>query len=1064
MEISQNDRNKLRESQSGKNSDPHQPVGNIIEHKTMNPRRYKDLSKSPESDNHPRVISCEIDYQPLYIPREGPTKRLPDGTILENLTLDLDDRHDNVWVDLDKLELDKLEWMSRTKDEALDSSLKFDRNGRVAKEDDESHDIATLINLLDSTYVPQINYSLNVIAKIADMATIGYFDGAFSENIHEILVNECLLRARRHMDSNNETTYKSALRCLRSIICNTHIDEILLDRAFTILSQELDPNLWLFDDQNPVKFPRDMEDKECVKLDTLRALLERTRILERYIFLLKQDLDRSYQEEILDTLIRLSRHSLGACIHMLNKKTLLPILLEKFLPVSIRMEDRATWSLALKSLKLIRIVAQARYEAIDDSHSNGSQSSIPLGVLKPLQSYFFIDCYDSSSGEDSELLFKLHIESLRTIKTLFQLKVFQKGIVEFLTLGRDKLYMSLRSLAALHPLKPIKSQVSSNWQYAAHLIDITGFFSKYEHQYMTVKLLSTEHTSIWTRIAKPIALHWMNIIVKEKYIPHVDVSIAIATAVYHLRNIPDTDTHRDLINTAMNPILDELNKSKDPMNYFKLLIRSAADCTQLQRFLKKSGNLRDPPGLPSYGCLNYNTTAEYKFSLHPLFEKESPFILLDMYIKHIMDKQVDSEHYEKFFNHEHTIRYISAAADYQNLPTTHEAKIQVSLLGQYEVRLISRLLLMFGSFYLNSHRRKIEFGEPGYEDCEKEEKETYSNLCYYTVAIIALLNATSNQISDLKDDIFDRVLMHYRLRDEMAKEDFLAGAENELRLLEQRDFTGETVIREYVDCSHTEVLSPLYTSTVQSNRYWLFQPIVDYYLFQIKAVAEGRAKRVKNWIKKVTPWKIMTGDLVSCDDARIMAMILEFNYMILICSPTYNQVFIRNDVEEYLCILGSLFLDDDLFHCQQLTHSLSKNIKIILMECLKKVDGSTKVPFQDASKVIANLNLPLADFFNKLLDQFESVSYGEVAFSNFLILFLHPQSDKVFKKLAFQDKAETLPKILSLSVGDIYVPTDLYFKVKETDPEVKTLLRRIEPRTVKRSFLSEYCCYQINAP
>lgn len=111
--------------------------------------------------------------------------------------------------------------------------------------------------------------------------------------------------------------------------------------------------------------------------------------------------------------------------------------------------------------------------------------------------------------------------------------------------------------------------------------------------------------------------------------------------------------------------------------------------------------------------------------------------------------------------------------------------------------------------------------------------------------------------------------------------------------------------------------------------------------------------------------------------------------------------------------------------------------------------------------MIVNLDLPLADFFQKLVDQYESVSYGNVVFSNFILLFLTSEADNTFKRLFYQDKAESCLRTFRLTMDEVFIPKEL-FATKVADPEVREMMGRVRSMLAKDSYLAKYCeaqCY-----
>lgn len=1047
MEITQEDRKKLRDFQHKSNSDPMRPIGTIIEHRVQNPKTYKKSNgvNKPISEQDSSLNMPIIDYKPKFSPNDN--VNIKSDIPINELPINPNDATSNQWLNMDTVEFDKLEWMTSNteKSEKADETSKFDKNGRVTR-DDDGHTIDMLINLLDSTYDQQVTYALGVIGKIAELAIIGFYDGAFSENIYQLIVHRTLLRVRYHFDSKHKTLWTSALKTLRSLICNTQVDEIMLDRSFPLQTSDIDVNQWLSDDELP-EFAIDMKDIDCIKIDAIQALLERTNLITRFNNMLDETgLENIYYESMIDILIRIARHSPWACL-MLNDKKLLDGIVNRLIVPNLSNPNNNLCLLTIKTLKFLRIVVQG----LNESRSNGQfpVCYIPIHITTALENFYDIDC-----SNQSELLFRLHIESLRVIKSLFLIPCFHRTIHDIILANQAIIYKNLQLVANSSPLETIESHVSSKWQLAAHLIDFIGFFSTIEKKHLSESIIS----KIWSKVVMDLIFTWVNELIRDKHIPHIDISITISVGITHLRRMSDGPARCQIIKLIIEQIANDALQKKeiDTVHFMKKLIRDANLKTILPDWLEQNGTLRDPEGLPSFGSLNYNTKSDYVYKLNPIIDKYSPFILLSTILKEVFqDEALTNQNLELLINHPVTTRYLSHVSDYRNKDVVYEKQVQSSFLAQYEVGMILQLMILSCGYHLDTIQCKEDLSKNETKADVADEKtnmESFNRLCAHTISLVGLYNVTTESMVMIRNQLFEKVLLHPELHKKISLEYFTRSTRLDHRHNEEFEclMTEDYRVPRKVSDRQLDILLALYTSSFQINRYWIFSPLLDYFSNHIK---DG--KREEDWFKKNIPWTIASCEVSSASDVDIIEAVLQFNYSLLLCSPIYNQLHIKPKVEEYLCILACIFLDDEIFHDQKISISLMNNLKIMIHECIE----TNCHPFPDAKKIISYMNLPVADVFTKLVDQYESVSYGNTVFANFLLLFLTSKSDRFFKKLIFQDKSEVLLPSFNLSTIDACLPHELFFSEKESDVEFKLVLRRAAQICPPNSFMKTYCLF-----
>lgn len=1062
MNFSEKDRDNLRDSQSKlQHSNVARPVGTIIEHSTQDPRQYRSVSSKIPKD----VIIDKIDadykcryYDDSLKPTQQNVNSEEQSIIDKKLPPEVQDIHADLWMHMDKVEFDKLEWMTdqaqKEYEDLKSKSTRFDKNGRVMNksvisDSDEGHDIESLVNLLDSTYPPQKSYALHVISKIADLTVIGYYDKAFDDNLQEILLNKYLLRVRHHIDDANETVCQGALKCLRSLICNTHLDEEFIDRMHPILTRCPDSTLWLSkEDDNFNSFPPDLKDSECAQIDAVLCLLLRTDLLRRFSYLLSSKLNYTYQECILDILIRLARHSKRVCL-LLNKKDLLSSMINLFLP-DIIPKDYHLLQLSVKALKLIRIISQAIRDLLIERKCE-LKLNISRDVIWPIvERHFFIDHCDLSTREGVKLC-HLHIETMRLMKIFTSFRSYQDIVTSIMRLAYNNLFSSLQEFAKLDATRPLDNMISIRWQHVAHTLDLIGHYSKYE----VMESTTTVATTLWRKSAQNIILTWLNDVLCSQDIPHIDVSIAINTGVYHLSQDPD-DNLRSKLTDITSPLMASAFEPR--CEYLKRLMIRTCELSGIANFLTSAGVLRDPKCLPSYGFLNLNTSNTHRVQVHPLFDKDSPAIMFDTLVYYLLPTCLRFPTVmEALINNSGASNYILKATSFIQQSTTFERLIHRSTVAQYEISIVSKILAMMIDHYMETLYTQSKEGDDERTFVAESINyiESFDNLVYRTISLISIIGRNTDRNVALRDELFENVLFSRKFHDKVSQESFMGISHKDHNHI-QKDVTGNKNLLKLIDDDPLRILSALYSSYAPSDRFWLLHPILEYYEKHTKTQDEKEREPTERWFLENIQWRSSIHHVTNATDSCIMSLILAYNHSLMHWSPNLTKILIKPNIEQYLCIIGTLFLDDGLFLDETTSMSIKTTIKSALSDCLYSSTGSYVSLFKDASKIIDPLNITLADFFNKLIDQFEAASYGDRNFAIFITLFLTTDSDNIFKRILFQDKAETCLRMIEFGEDSLWAPKELYFDKKIKDPNILLLIKRSNVYKMQKSFLHHY--------
>lgn len=1106
MEITQDDRDLLRAKQYQINSNV---IGNLVEHRSQNPRLYKKSASNGRGADNQSEGQNDLQDMPRQPYRSKYTGTRPSGgrpnlwSIREDeepeLPITAEDVNANAWLNMDRVELEKLEWMSHKAEKAhhdrLKSSTLFDATGRVmicdnndktrencskvintsAKiptDDVKGHDMESLMNLLESTFQPQVTYALGVITKIATLCTSGYYDGAFDENLHELLIKRSLLKVRCLVDSPNETICQNALRCMRELLCNTQVDEVVLDRIQPLLISQIEPNIWLNSDLNSAqnKFTIDMKDVECVEQDAILALVERTHIVERFAYLLNMktgQFSATYRQCMLDILIRISRHSPYVCSRMANSN-IPELICENLLPVSITSAKEFVQTIAARALKFLRILATAAVHIESSKCLQTTQPEarirLPAQLILPIvEAYFFIDCH-SWPTTMAEPLFRIHIENLRFVKILNSLRDFRGGIDSLLAMGHATIVERCRTLSQLRASSILSTKISFDWQYAAHFIDLLKIIEQKYSKKPDAKEFDSS-SSIWSYWVIPALNQWLTEIIKAKTVPHIDISITVATAIHHSMSLSNKNDLKDLLNVIIQPIEKEIQERN--LDFYSVLVRSASEQTQLNRFHEIHGSLRDPTCLRSYGSLNFNLDVCVTYSLNYILDTNSPYILLNailgaLHSEKVMDS-IPIKSLDIFVNHISLNRYIYQMTHYQDLDLSYESVIQNSLIAQFEVTLIAHGLLSITHYYRNyksvtedTHVLGLQPTAEEPDELRRKRVDCYNNLCYYAISLVGLLSTRNRVASELKERLFSELLFNPVILSRLADESNIVH--------HPRRWDYATGSFKQINDTMLTVLPPLYSACENVNRFWLYEPLVLYFNSHTDDVKDEQCNtRTEQWFAEKLPWRIHVGALLSMTDVDILRYILDYTAILILYSPCYKSLVVSRNLDEYLCLIGTIFLGSDMFLSSELSAAIRANLQTLYSACIDTNAKKPILPFQSASKLIRPLNLPLMDVFNKFVDQYEAVSYGDIAFSNLLLLFIAPSSDKCFRKKLFQERAETCLAQIRVPTDSLWSPKELFFNKTEHDPEIKDLIRRSQFCIMPESFLHYYVMFHSRA-
>lgn len=1111
MNIDQETRDKLREKQYELQSTI---IGAIVEHRIQDPAQYRqtgrtkptneDIIKSLDekpicNENKTKIVEAKRKKKTIVgrnsenDKSDGETTKEPSKTDLpqldntNELPIKLEEVYQGNWVNMNKLEFDKLAWImqeNRTKVESIKGSSKqarFNIEGKLviqSKGDKESVDIVPthlglhhhgdepdmagytieeLLCYLNSSYERQRVLAMNVLGNIVIWAHKSSYDNIFDLNITPLILNEALLTVRVNLDSPNETTVIHALRCLHAFICNTNIDEILLDRAFFLFLQSPSKNLWLepncWSDKNDPNysclpdmsfFPDDMSDGDCVKKDPIVALVERTELITRLRYLLetklfKGNIDHTIEDCIFDILIRIARHSPRMCSYLSGYPYLLQAIQETFLPMVITSSALEMRRPSVKALKFIRIIASADLENDDSAAADkeGGGQSLTSGVLTTvssslnwqlssllpvLLSYIYIEPMTENEAMIEHCM-QISIETLRCWSVFLQLKSIKDEATNYFAgvIPNVKRHVdSIKSLDAIERGEDGKINIY-DWQYATGLINVLNKLSR-----------TLTPSKIFLPEVSYLVFKWTQEIRDMNMIPNLNVSLALTSGVEFL--VQNNYDLEKLQNVFLKTMTDE--------PFLKLITKCCLPRTPLTLSENYSGCIRDSPNLPSFGSILFNRTTTQSIKLTPFLEEDSSFLLFRSIIECIDVIECRPHILNRFFRDQAFHDYLVKIRRLDACANGFEVEVKSRLFEQCELLTVAKSIITICRHYVavdnndEEHRNYEDYNKKKPIENTKRRLQCYDNLFAMAMTCVSLFTSRSKEARVLRQklllDIVLNVDFYDRLVDEMSPS---------ARPIDKLSYNME--VKEGGSIPY-DCIKLIYEDCKFSNKLWLFEPMIKYYSGEQETTTNTQEKNVKNEKRQSTLSTIDENQTITFTSKVDENIIVVLNLINLICksSKIYSNLVIKPNLEDCLCLVGTVFLTDGLFLDPLVSRASRQIISTLLRECIDPHNDEENLPFQDPAKKLKGLNLSVYDFFIKLVDQYEGASYGDPAFSNFLMLFLTPKSHPSHKRYLFSEKASTCISQMRIGRDEIWIPEKILFAHREKDEEIIGLYRQ----------------------
>lgn len=515
----------------------------------------------------------------------------------------------NKWLNMDKVEKEKLEWMrplieNEKKISKVSSvegkAARFNFDGDLVVEDKDyrlglhhhseqdasGYTINELINLIQSRYMPQRILALNTLANLFRRMHRGYFDVCFDKSLAiEIFEQtDIVIILRKLLDDPNLSLQLVTIKCIHSLVCNTIYDEFCLDRLFCSIELGIEVPKLCYEE---IPNEKELKDEQLCKLDAISCLI-RINLLVRLRYLLDSYMNRSNEidaivvDNIMDILIRISRHSNKSCVQIIETPFLIESLINNFI-------SSTTSILNWKALKLIRILFTSNKDNITKIKMNHPKLWITFRnylITNPLT-------------EDNKFIYSTIIEVLRVWRVLLILDNEMNETTEQFIELTSNLRNCLR----------IKILVNNSFDlhYISNLLHCLA--------YVIQKKPELEH--FFTPLVQNLTFQWFREIVNDNDLPKLDASLAVSSALLYLNW---SSTPRDqLYEYILKPILDRphlLNK------LFDQLI-SKSSIINFKEY--HNGVYRDSKALASYGSIYFDGST---IRLNSLLDEDSKIFLI----------------------------------------------------------------------------------------------------------------------------------------------------------------------------------------------------------------------------------------------------------------------------------------------------------------------------------------------------------------------------------------------------------------------------------------------------
>ncbi|XP_022250651.1 RNA polymerase II-associated protein 1-like isoform X2 [Limulus polyphemus] len=962
--------------------------------------------------------------------------------------LPINPREAQQWLHMDKVEKEKLAWMTllpkpNLVDSKTEYSARFDFEGNLLRHDIDlptqlglhhhgkepevaGYTIEELFRMSRSSLQSQRVIGIRTLAQILSKYWQGLLDGCFKEKFLSQLLEAGIVPLMRWaVDDNTETIIAAAVHAIQSLIV-AGPDEVCLDQAFSWFRGYETPSIRPSPQLASEKLENDSDmseltDSQIISMDVIKGFL-RIDLLPRLRYILEVcHPAAAVVGHIFDILIRIARHSLESATQVMNCPRLIQTIINEFLPVhwgtmdSVKGKSRDVYGYPLwPGLKLLRVIA-----------SNGRHLATRL--VKDFHIMELVACYITIDPSDDKLplqeILKLSLESLRIWRV-------------FLAYGlASEVYLDLFPVMIRHvqfcQTLSLVEEVEKHrfdYQYAACLVQvlegvvhIAGNHTEIKSSRRNEKLDQPNFPSVnWTHVTGLFPLIETSLCRWLWEFAHRDITHQGLTVLSSCMNFVGSYLWMSSKQLAENAV-DNLEIIERLLhNHILPFLHSKNFCEFLQTLCTfstllypgQNGMQRNSETLVSLGSVMWSG------DLSPVLKVNSPFPML-MSVSNLLSllarihSHPKQEVYEALLCNSSIVQYLQDLLKKPTWTVHWFSKLELNLLYHlvtlaieqacgdlklyHKVALVLVTRISQGDEYMVLELLKRVIFHPNVflENYDLSSGISQIELGERTIVKSAVGDII--QVSDWKllQETFEQL--------PSVSGAYVATLANILSIeksrwqMEQKSHLLDSLT---VECSATPVL-PVY---------WAMMPVIHLY------------KQNKNGAEATSSYPETVGTISRC---------LQWCHLLeLLTSDIMNSM----SVTTRFCHIAAVFLaGNDLFLEPNIQLYLHALIKLLLKNNLPCSLEKKSLYWPDITS--------FDDFYLELLEHFESVSYGDSLFGSFIMVPLQQCYDSTLRKLLFSEHTPAL-RILGVPFAQLLVPLDNYLFPLEKDVEMIALYQK----------------------